>query len=494
MSAKSYNSVWQLRADAWCRLEDAAGQLARLAGAGRPADEHHTVCAELLSDLSLVELYWAYPGGLKFARLNRMFAAGEYDKFAQAVAVINHALTHESYRSGEVETATTGDDDELSAEMHWTGDVHPHDKRQPLYFEVLVVETLTEAQERRVRKEAHAWRRPDDEFVYEIVVVPNAVEALIAARLNMNLQAVVVGRRFATQTARDLSGLADFVDTAIADQLGEDEPPDVRSAILAAALRKIGPGLDLYLMTEVDVENVAGRLGRDFRRVFHAREGLLELHLSLLKGVAERYRTPFFSALKQYSQQPTGVFHALPISQGKSIVKSHWITDMVDFYGLDIFMAETSATCGGLDSLLEPTGPLREAQQLAAAAFGSRQTYFVTNGTSTANKIVTQSLVAPGDIVLLDRNCHQSHHYGMMLGGANVIYLDAYPLNDYTMYGAVPLREIKSKLLMLRRAGKARPGQDDRPDQLHVRRDRLRRRAGHGGVPGDQTGSGVPVG
>ena len=49
---------------------------------------------------------------------------------------------------------------------------------------------------------------------------------------------------------------------------------------------------------------------------------------------------------------PTGVFHALPISQGKSIVNSHWIKDMVGFYGLDMFMAETSATCGGLDSLL----------------------------------------------------------------------------------------------------------------------------------------------
>jgi arginine decarboxylase len=107
-------------------------------------------------------------------------------------------------------------------------------------------------------------------------------------------------------------------------------------------------------------------------------------------------------------------------------------------------MAETSATCGGLDSLLEPTGPLRDSQQLAAEAYGSRHTYFVTNGTSTANKIVTHSLVAPRDIVLLDRNCHQSHHYGMMLAGAQVIYLEAYPLPDYSMYGAVPLREIKS--------------------------------------------------
>jgi arginine decarboxylase len=148
------------------------------------------------------------------------------------------------------------------------------------------------------------------------------------------------------------------------------------------------------------------------------------------------------------------VFHALPISHGKSIVNSHWIKDMIDFYGLDIFLAETSATCGGLDSLLEPTGPLREAQQLAAKTFGSRQTYFVTNGTSTANKIVVQALVQPGDIVLVDRNCHQSHHYGLMLAGAMVTYLDAYRLNKYSMYGAVSLKEIKSQLLALRKAGK----------------------------------------
>jgi arginine decarboxylase len=73
-------------------------------------------------------------------------------------------------------------------------------------------------------------------------------------------------------------------------------------------------------MTEIEVEDIAGRLGQHFRRVFHAREGALELHLSILEGVAARYRTPLFSALKQYNHRPTGVFHALPISRGKSIV------------------------------------------------------------------------------------------------------------------------------------------------------------------------------
>ncbi|HEX4587381.1 MAG TPA: ornithine decarboxylase, partial [Mycobacterium sp.] len=330
----------------------------------------------------------------------------------------------------------------------------PATNRDQQYFEVLVVESMTEAQERALRKEVRSWRRPDDEFVYELVVVSSGDEALIAARLNVNLQAVVIRRRFSHRSTRDLSTLAEFVDTKISDELDDHKSPDERAKILATSLAKLRPELDLYLMTEIEVEDIAGRLGQQFRRVFHAREGMLELHLSILQGVAERYRTPFFSALKQYSHRPTGVFHALPISQGKSIVNSHWIKDMVGFYGLDVFMAETSATCGGLDSLLEPTGPLRDAQQLAAEAYGSRHTFFVTNGTSTANKIVTQSLVAPGDIVLLDRNCHQSHHYGMMLAGAQVIYLEAFPLPNYSMYGAVPLREIKSKLLSLKRAGK----------------------------------------
>ena len=452
-SQHAYNSVWQFRGDAWCRLDETADRLTRTTTTGDLKDEYVGICLELLAALTPLEPYWAYPGTPQFAKVQRQFTAGNYDKFAQAVARINRALTTESYRGGELDTAGMDDTDMFPADPR-TLEQQPMGNTEQLYFEVLVVEKMTEAQERALRKEVRSWRRPDDQFLYELVIVASGDEALIAARLNVNLQAVVIRRRFSHQSTRDLSTLAEFVDTRLSEELDDHKSPDERAQILAASLRELRPELDMYLMTEIDVEQIAGRLGPYFRRVFHAREGVLELHLSILQGVAERYRTPFFSALKQYSHRPTGVFHALPISQGKSIVNSHWIKDMVGFYGLDVFMAETSATCGGLDSLLEPTGPLREAQQLAADAYGSRHTYFVTNGTSTANKIVTQSLVAPGDIVLLDRNCHQSHHYGMMMAGANVVYLEAYPLADYTMYGAVPLREIKSKLLALRAAGK----------------------------------------
>ena len=449
---RAYNSLWQVRSDSWCRLEEAADRLTRVTTTGALKEKYVSACQELLGRLSTLEPYWAYPGSPQFALVQRLFAAGSYDKFAQAVVRINRALTTESYRSGDVENAGADELDMFPSDPRRLEESSP--QRDRPYFEVLVVEKMTEDQERALRNEVRRWRRPDDEFVYELVVVSSGDEALIAARLNVNLQAVVIRRRFSHQSTRDLSALAEFVDSAVSDELNDHQSPEERAQILAVSLAKLRPELDLYLMTEIDVEEIAGRLGQYFRRVFHAREGMLELHLSILHGVAARYRTPFFSALKEYSHRPTGVFHALPISQGKSIVNSHWIRDMVGFYGLEVFMAETSATCGGLDSLLEPTGPLRESQQLAAQAYGSRHTYFVTNGTSTANKIVTQALVAPGDIVLLDRNCHQSHHYGMLLAGANVVYLEAYPLNDYSMYGAVPLREIKSKLLSLKRAGK----------------------------------------
>ena len=226
---------------------------------------------------------------------------------------------------------------------------------------------MTEAQERALRKEVRSWRRPDDEFVYELVVVPQR-------------------RRGADRRAaqRQLAGRGDPppvlppVHPRPVDAVRLRRRQDLRRAGRPQVPRRArrDPGQvageaaagTRPLPDDRDRGGGASRAGSAtyFRRVFHAREGALELHLSILQGVGARYRTPFFNALKQYSHRPTGVFHALPISQGKSIVNSHWIKDMVEFYGLDVFMAETSATCGGLDSLLEPTGPLREAQQLAA--------------------------------------------------------------------------------------------------------------------------------
>jgi arginine/lysine/ornithine decarboxylase len=449
--AGAYNSWWQFRNDSWSRLEEATARINSSRRRGRPIDEQMTEAVhEQCLALAPLEQFWAFPGHAAFGVVQELAAAGSWERLGRLVARIDRALVTESYRTGSLDDIAHAEHRADSEEMVFGV---PHDALSRPYFEVLVVETMTPAQEEQLREEVRSWRRPGDPFIYDLVIVGSGIEAAVAMRLNANIQACVIRRRFSHAAVRDLTRFASFSDATLSNDLA-DHSPDERAQILAPRLAQIRPEVDLYLMSEIAVEDLAGKVSHHFRRVFHARDGALELHLTILAGVAERYRTPFFEALRTYSQRPTGVFHALPISQGKSIVNSHWIRDMVGFYGLEIFLAETSATTGGLDSLLEPTGPLREAQQLAAETFGSRQTYFVTNGTSTANKIVAQALLAPGDIVLVDRNCHQSHHYGLMLAGAEVTYLDAYPLNEYSMYGAVPLHEIKSELLALRAAGK----------------------------------------
>ena len=127
---------------------------------------------------------------------------------------------------------------------------------------------------------------------------------------------------------------------------------------------------------------------------------------------------------------------------------------MGEFYGINLFLAESSATTGGLDSLLEPTGNIKRAQDLAARAFGADHVFFVTNGTSTSNKMAVQALLGPGDIAIVDRNCHKSHHYGMVLSGALPLYVEAFPMTEYSMYGAVPLETIKRAMLALRADGR----------------------------------------
>ena len=93
---------------------------------------------------------------------------------------------------------------------------------------------------------------------------------------------------------------------------------------LCRLIARVRPELDVYLVTERAVENIAGLDLGTCRRVFYNQEDFLELHLNIIRGVNARYKTPFFTALKEYSKQPTGVFHAMPISRGKSISRSHW--------------------------------------------------------------------------------------------------------------------------------------------------------------------------
>lgn len=444
-----YHSPTQLRFDTWHRLEEYTSRLKKQQRRSSDLTTLHKKAEDAISLLQTIENYSAFPSEDDFKLLWQVFEQQDYSLLASIVARIVRALTSGTYRSRRINLRTPSELDNKDEASQYHDD---DNQNQRPYFEVLFVDENSQEDVKFIREGLRNMRRPEDQFIYDIVVVPSLEDALIAALFNYNIQAAVIRYGFPLRSVNHLEILQRYL-AQINEAEYEDSLDTERGPLLGNLLSELRPELDLYLVTDAAVEDIAGNVSQKFSRIFYQQEDYLDLHLNILRGIGQRYETPFFTALRKYSRQPTGVFHAMPISRGKSITKSHWIKDMVQFYGINIFLAETSATSGGLDSLLQPHGPIKKAQELAARAFGSKRTYFVTNGTSTANKIVVQALVKPTDIILVDRDCHKSHHYGMVLSGAHVCYLDSYPLDEYSMYGAVPLAEIKRNLLMYKRSG-----------------------------------------
>ncbi|MCC5822277.1 MAG: aminotransferase class I/II-fold pyridoxal phosphate-dependent enzyme [Planctomycetes bacterium] len=435
--------------DTWNDLLLRTTWLKEFALAGRDTAEPKEKVAKSLDTLASLEPYWAYPGQARMDRLARLFERGEYADLASEIAEIARLLIGDAYRErgGAIHTEDRG-----QPRSERPGPDRPGHRAKP-YFEVLFVDGVDAYEHDDLRTSLAACRRGSDETIYDVLAVPSLEDCVIAVLFNPTIQAVVLRYNYAFHTQNTHPALRRYLKVISSDSLPTTFGLE-RSIALGRLLKHLRPELDLYLVTDTPLASAAGRIGKDFRRSFYRLEQFMELHLSILKGVRARYEAPFFDAVRAYSAKPTGVFHALPIARGKSMTSGHWARDLHDFYGPNIFLAETSATNGGLDSLLQPRGPIKKAQEAAARAFGARQTFFATNGTSTANKIVLQALIQPSDIVLVDRDCHKSHHYAIMLAGAMPVYLDSYPLQEYSMYGGVPIAEIERQLLALKAAGK----------------------------------------
>jgi arginine decarboxylase len=420
-----------------------------------------------------------------------MLDAGNLDRLAYAVRRVTRALASGAYRRRSIPfDHPEADEDENEDEALLSPEARALSKP---YFEVLIVDRLNEHQERWLKASIHAMRRPEDPFHYEPVVVPSLEDALIGCLFNHNVQAVVVRPGLALKSANALDILARYLDR-VGDEDVDALNPEDYGPELCRLIAKVRPELDAYLITDRSVEEIAGRDLGLCRRVFYNQEDFMELHLNILRGVQARNRTPFFTALKEYSRQPTGVFHAMPISRGKSITRSHWIQDMGAFYGANIFMAETSATSGGLDSLLEPHGPIKEAQELAARAFGSKQTYLRHQRHLDLQQDRRAGAGAAGrhraDRPRLPQVAPLRAGAGRRAGRLSR-ELSAARLFDVRRGAA---RGDQDPAPAAARGGAARPGAHGAADELHLRRHRLQRRAGDGGMPRDQARPDLPLG
>lgn len=429
------------RVDTWNLLDDACRHLAEVDLAG--LDKTHDVARvkRLMDRIAAYERYWLYPGAENLAVFRAHLESLSTVRLTEEVSLAVRLLSEYGDRAGLFDTSAPLDDQELVAQA-----------KQQHFYTVLLADDAPSTAPDSLAECLRALRCPSDDVQFEILVVPSVEDAITAVALNGEIQAAII-RDDLPLRSRDRLPLMNTL-------LGPNEDadgviPDRANDWVECGewIRELRPHIDLYLLTDESIAAGDDSEPDVYDRTFYRLNDVTDLHSTVLAGLRNRYATPFFDALRAYAAAPVGQFHALPVARGASIFNSRSLQDMGEFYGRNIFMAETSTTSGGLDSLLDPHGNIKKAMDKAAKTWNADHTYFVTNGTSTANKIVVQSLTRPGDIVLIDRNCHKSHHYGLVLAGAYPLYLDAYPLPQFAIYGAVSLRTIKQTLLDLEAAG-----------------------------------------
>lgn len=117
-----------------------------------------------------------------------------------------------------------------------------------------------------------------------------------------------------------------------------------------------------------------------------------------------------------------------------------------DFFGANTFKADVSVSVGELGSLLDHSGPHRDAEKYIAETFNADRSYIVTNGTSTANNIIGLYSAPAGSTVLIDRNCHKSLTHLMMMSNVIPIYLRP-TRNAYGILGGIPQSEFKHETI-----------------------------------------------
>ncbi len=140
----------------------------------------------------------------------------------------------------------------------------------------------------------------------------------------------------------------------------------------------------------------------------------------------EQLKTPFFGRVIEFNESSNEMWTCPGHNGGMFYRRSPVGRVFYEYLGETVFRTDLDNSVVELGDLLVHEGPARKAEAAAAEIFGADRTYFVLNGTSTSNKVVTGALVSRGDLVLFDRNNHKSNHHGaLVLGGGIPVYLPA---------------------------------------------------------------------
>jgi len=226
--------------------------------------------------------------------------------------------------------------------------------------------------------------------------------------------------------------------------------PELDPAVLSLRkfiqeIRSKNPEIPIYLYGETRTsQHIPNDILRELHGFIHMFEDTPEFvarHIireanSYLDGVAP----PFFKALMDYAADGSYSWHCPGHSGGVAFLKSPVGQMFHQFFGENMLRADVCNSVEELGQLLDHTGPVADSERNAARIFNADHCFFVTNGTSTSNKMVWHHTVAPGDVVVVDRNCHKSILHSIIMCGAIPVFMTP-TRNHYGIIGPIPKSE-----------------------------------------------------
>ncbi|HEY9103171.1 arginine/lysine/ornithine decarboxylase [Chitinimonas sp.] len=256
---------------------------------------------------------------------------------------------------------------------------------------------------------------------------------------------------FAQQQSRASSFILSIDDEELIGEPGEETEAIRNLRAFVAEIRFKNNDIPIFLYGETRTSrHIPNDVLRELHGFIHMFEDTPEFVARSIvreaRGYLDTLAPPFFRALLHYAQDGSYSWHCPGHSGGVAFLKSPVGQMFHQFFGENMLRADVCNSVDELGQLLDHTGPVADSERNAARIFGSDHLFFVTNGTSTSNKMVWHATVAPGDIVVVDRNCHKSILHSIMMCGAIPVFLMP-TRNHYGIIGPIPLDEFRPETI-----------------------------------------------
>lgn len=276
-----------------------------------------------------------------------------------------------------------------------------------------------------------------------IRALADAIEAAGADVIGITGYSDMAG--FVQQQSKASAFIMSIDDEQFSDQLQEATIEELRAFV--SGIRRRNQDIPIFLYGETRTSrHIPNDVLRELHGFIHMFEDTPEFIARYVVREArvylDRLPPPFFRALTRYAEDSSYSWHCPGHSGGVAFLKSPVGHMFHQFFGENLLRADVCNSVDELGQLLDHTGPVADSERNAARIFQADHLFFVTNGTSTSNKIVWHSTVAAGDIVVVDRNCHKSILHAIMMTGAIPVFLMP-TRNHYGIIGPIPKAEFE---------------------------------------------------